>query len=168
MSTRRKSKGSVRAVIALFTAAAVALGGTGLWLFNGKKSAPKLDADAPRYTVRRGDLQITLKQTGTFAAAEAKKIRAEIRGSAKIVWLVEEGTIVKEGAILVELDKTDVVEELDRRKEQLEKAEANLAAAEANEVISRLECQSNIRKAQMSVEMTVLEIKKFKEGVLPK
>jgi len=168
MNARGRRTGSMRVAMAVGVAIMAAAGGTGFWLLNGETREEQSFAEAERRTVRRGDLQITLKRRGTFEAAEAKKVRANIRGSARIVWLVDEGTTVKKGDILVELDKTDVLKEIEQLESQEEKAKANLVAAEADEVITELDCASQILKAQMNVEMATLNIRKFKNGIQPK
>ncbi len=168
MNARRKCSGSMRLAMALGTATMLAAGGAGFWLLNGDTPEEQSFAEAERRTVHRGDLQILLKRRATFEAEEAKKVRANIRGSARIVWLVDEGTTAKEGDILVELDKTDVLKEIEQLESQEEKASANLVAAEADEVITNLDCASKTLKAEMDVEMARLEIQKFKSGVQPK
>jgi multidrug efflux pump subunit AcrA (membrane-fusion protein) len=167
MSATHRRTGSAK-IPAIFAAvAALGLGGTGLWLFNGGNEAAEVE-DLPRYEVRRGKLRITLKQIGTFEAEEAVKVRAEIRGRARIIWLVDEGARVKKGDILVELDKTDVETEIESLTAQVDKARANLVVAQADEEIRRLESESKLDKAQMDLENAIHEMKKFKEGTQPK
>lgn len=168
MNARRKTTGSVRAAMTVVTGLALALGGTGLWFFNGSGSSGDRDADVPLFTVRRGSLPVTLKLKGTFEADKAEDIRADVRGSVKIIWLAEEGSMVKKGGKLVELDPTDIVDEVERLEIQEEQTKTRLSGAEADEVISKLENESNVRKVELDVLMATLEIGKFDEGTGPK
>ncbi len=161
-------KGSVKIAITAITAAVVAVSGAGVWLFNGDEGPEQPGAGAPRFIVRRGNLRITLKKKGPFDAAEAMPVTAQISGSAKIVWLVEAGTAVNKDDVLVELDRTNVENQIEQYKSQVVKAEADLVAAQADQEITRLSSESKIRTAEMDVEMAGLEVKKFLDGVKPK
>lgn len=163
-----QSKGSARLVATLAAALAVATGGAGFWLFSSDTESPGSGTGGPRYVVRRGDLKITLRQSGTFSAEEAEDVRANVRGSGKIEWLIEEGTVAKKGDRLVELDKEAVLKEIEALEAQVEKAQVNLVAAETDEEITRLECESRDLTAALDVALIELEIRKFKEGTKPK
>ena len=168
MSVRDRSQGSAKLAVAAIVAIVFAVGGTGVWFLDNGNPAARPTADAPRYEVRRGDLRIILSVTGTFTAEESVPVIARIRGSARIVWLVDEGTEVKKEQVLVELDKTDVENQIEQLEGQVVTAEANLVAAQADQEITRLESESKILDAQLAVEMAALEIKKFNEGAKPK
>jgi len=168
MRLRRGPRGSVRAAVTVVTAAAFAVGGTGMWLLNGEKPEDRSFAEAERFAVRRGRLEIVLKRTGTFEAEQSVKVRAEVHGSARIVSLVSEGTEVKKDQVLMELDKTDIKKELEGRRDNLERTEANLRTAKADQEITQLDCDSKLSKARMDAELAESEVKKFKSGLVPK
>jgi len=161
----RTTRGSARPVAVAVSALMLAAGGTGFWFFNGRKPAEPGRSDAARVPVRRGTLKIILTRTATFEAEEARRIKAEIHGSARIVSLVEEGAQVKKNDVLMELDKTDIQKEIEQREANMERADANLKAAQLDKVIIELECKSQIEKAQMNVTTTQQEIEKFTSGV---
>ncbi|MFW6159117.1 MAG: HlyD family secretion protein, partial [Planctomycetota bacterium] len=168
-----RSSGSVRPVVVLSVAAAAVLvaGGTGLLYMNGMSSGTGVaEAVAGRATfrARRGALSITLKLRGYFAAAESEEVRCEVGGRPKIVWLVDEGKRVQKGDKILELDKTDTEEHLERLELQEENARSSLRAARANEVITQLDNDIKTLRAELAVEMAELEIKKFNEGARPK
>lgn len=168
VNRQRQSKGAARLVAAIATAVLIAAGGTGIWLLdNGPRSQAGLTS-GPRHVVRRGDLRITLRQSGTFSAEEAEDVRANVRGSGKIEWLIEEGAIAEKGDRLVELDKEAILKEIEALQAQVEKAQVNLLAAETDEEITRLECESRELTAALDVALIELEVQKFKEGTKPK
>ena len=57
--------------------------------------------------VSRGDLPINLTERGTLTTRNATRIRSEVRGRRRIEWMVDEGSQVKEGDLIVELEKTE-------------------------------------------------------------
>ncbi|MFO7899925.1 MAG: HlyD family efflux transporter periplasmic adaptor subunit [Planctomycetota bacterium] len=174
MRSDGRSSGAVRPAVVLSVAVvAVVLvaGGTGLLYFNGMNGAARVAeaiASQATFRARRGDLAITLKLRGYFAAAESEEVRCEVGGRPKIVWLVDEGKRVQEGDKVLELDKSDTEEHLERLELQEENARSSLRAARANEVITRLDNDIKILRAELAVEMAELEIQKFNDGARPK
>ncbi|MFH1732348.1 MAG: hypothetical protein ABIF82_11960 [Planctomycetota bacterium] len=168
MSARAGTRGSAKLALAAGSAVIVAVGGIGAWLFGSDAPSPKQAGTAPTYEVRRGNLRITVKRKGTFEAEQATPVKALIRGSAKVMWLEEKGTTVKKGAVLVELDKTELEDQIEIYTSQVVEAEANLLAAQTDEEITRLDAQSKIDAAKLDYDMAELEIEKFEKGIKPK
>src|SRR5262245_23962206 len=80
-----------------------------IWIFSGGKSTDK----EITYAVKRGDLQISVLEGGSIEALESQEIRSEIKGSTKILKIVEEGYQVteediKNGKVLVELESSEI------------------------------------------------------------
>ncbi len=170
MISPRDDTASARIVVTLFTAVLMLLGSAGVWIFNGSEDSASPTTDEPLYPATRGDLPISLKLKGVFQAAEAEEVRFEAQGRANITWLIEEGARVKKGDKVVELDATNLLREIENLETTVENAKTQLAVAKANEVISRLESQSRIRKAEMDLEMAGLDLKRFqsKDGTREK
>src|SRR5438046_184167 len=65
------------------------------------RSRPATQA-ATYYEVRRGDFLISIVEGGTLEAVNEVSIRNEVEGVARIIFIVPEGTYVKQGDLLVE------------------------------------------------------------------
>jgi len=154
--------------VAAGAAALVAASGFLAWILDGPGSSRTLDNVVATYTVRRDDLTISLKRQGTLEAEKAISVRPQIRGGAKIVWLVENGTKVKKGEVLVRLDTTDLDDQIEMYESQVVKSEADLLAAQTDEEITSLDAESKTAEARLTYEMAKLEIKKFEEGTRAK
>jgi multidrug efflux pump subunit AcrA (membrane-fusion protein) len=150
------------------TAVVLGAGSIGVWFFDTDGDPEAATTDLPTFAVRRGDLPITLKVKGTFQAEEAIQVRCEVGGGPKITWLAAEGTHVKEGDKLVELDPTGVEKHIDNLEQSEERLQSELQAAEADLVIQELDDERQLRKAEMDLEMARLELKKFREIVMRK
>ncbi len=122
------------------------------------------------FHVTRGDLRIVLTENGEIIAKESVKITPKIKLShhATIVWLIDEGSHVKKDDVLAELDKTDLEKQITEMEGQLLKAEADFVAAETNLEVQKMENESNVRKAQLKVDVQQMELDKYKEGEAPK
>ena len=75
-------------------------------------------ADLITHTAKREYLQVTVVERGTLESSENKdvvcKVKAGSRGTyaATIRWVIEDGTMVKKGQLLIELDDSALQEQL--------------------------------------------------------
>ncbi len=67
------------------------------------------------HVVKRGNLLVSVKEQGTLESAENLEIKSKVRGYNAVLWIVESGTIVKEGDELVRLDALFIQEQVDER-----------------------------------------------------
>src|SRR5690349_4475392 len=58
------------------------------------------------YEVKRGDFLISIVEGGTLEAVDEVSVRNEVEGTARIIFIVPEGSYVKTGDLLVELDSS--------------------------------------------------------------
>jgi HlyD family secretion protein len=97
----------------------------GAWR-GGVGGAPELVAP-----VRKGPLTARLTVTGTLKPIQVMTYRSPLVGrDAELVALVAEGTMVKEGDMVARLDTTALTVELERARQDVRQAEADLQLAE--------------------------------------
>lgn len=118
--------------------------------------------------VQRGDLKIALTERGTLKTRNATHIRSEVRGRTKIEWMVDEGTRVKEGDVLVELEKTEVQRRIDQLENELISIETNLNSARTDLAIQLDKNKTNIEKSKLGLEVAQVEKEKLLLGDIPK
>jgi len=116
------------------------------------------------HTVRRGPLRITLSEKGTLRAKNSVKIRSKLRSQAKVLWLVEQGTQVKEGDVLIELDKTGHLKDLDSLTDQVTQLEADVKSAKTDEEIQESDNLNSIQKAELDLDFARQELERYLEG----
>lgn len=124
-------------------------------------------SDAATFAVKRGDLPVRLRAQGTLEARFKVDIRPNIKTSAKILSIVDEGTVVKAGDVLVELDKAEVEKEIERLVDSVIQLETELKNARTEEDIQRRNNLSEIEKARLALEFAKLELKRYEEGDHP-
>lgn len=112
--------------------------------------------------VRRGPLHPVLLLTGELRAVSGAKIvvPASPQRDPVVRWMVEEGTRVEEGDRMVELDTSQIANQLDDREIQLEEAinefdskEAELAGEIAQKEFEVEQARINVRKAEIDAEV---------------
>ena len=129
-------------------------------------------------TVHRGELVATLTTTGTLKPVRAITYRSPVNGrDAEIVELAPEGARVKTGDLLVKLDTTDLMRELERglqdiRQQTLDVQVADGEWTEAQEDVKAVdqgegaltveEAKSNLNRSEKKVERLREEFAKLK------
>ncbi len=114
--------------------------------------------------VQRGTLRISVIERGNLKAADAVVLKSEIEGNTTILYLIPEGTVVKEGDLVCELDAT---QQIDRRVAQeitLRNADAAFVKAKQNYEIQKSQNDSDIKRAEQQLAFAELDLNKFREG----
>jgi HlyD family secretion protein len=130
-------------------------------------------------TVTRGKLVARLTETGVLKPAQSIVYRSPLSGrETEVVFLAPEGTLVREGDLLVRLEASELERELERAIRDLREARVNLQLAEVEVeegkgriesledgegALSVEETQSQLRLAEKRVERLRTE----HEGLLP-
>lgn len=114
--------------------------------------------------VRRGPLRIAVIGSGSLHPAETVKLVSAVEGRTTILALVAEGTAVKKGDIVCELDATAMVERRIEQSIRLGNAEAALVKARQNHQIQESQNRSDILKARRSIEFAEQDLQMFLEG----
>jgi HlyD family secretion protein len=120
------------------------------------------------FPVKRGPLTIDVLQSGTIKAKEQIIIKNELEGRTSIIYLVEEGTRVKAGDLLVELDASSLLDSKIDQEIKVQNAEASFISAKENLAVVRNQAESDIDVAQLTLEFAREDLKQYKEGEYPK
>ncbi len=110
------------------------------------------------------DFSVVLKEKGELRAAKSTDVICEVEGRSTIISLIPEGSIVREGELLVELASNEIENRI--RTEELKEANAISAfeAARSELDIQRDQNASDIRKAELQIELKNLELEKYRLG----
>jgi HlyD family secretion protein len=119
------------------------------------------------FTVRRDDLTITVVEEGSLKAKNSIKLSSQFESEGVISWLIDEGTEVKEGDILVEFEKTDVQNEIDELVNSMIQYETELEAAQAELKIQVRDNTASVEKAELNLEMAKKNLERYEKGDAP-
>ncbi len=160
-----REKGTTRLGTIVVVVLLVAAGATTIFFGMGRD---KLSIETgSTYKVTRGDLRISVVESGNLKAKKSVEIECDVEGRATIVYLIPEGTFVKEGELLVELDSSDLEERLTTQEISYESAKASLVQAEENLKIQDSQNTSDILAGELAVRFAQNELDKFlKDGSL--
>jgi HlyD family secretion protein len=133
---------------------ALAGGSVTLTLFSSGH-ASRLRDKLPHTRVRRADLNATVYAGGQVESAKQTLIECELEnvqfrsqghelnvgGSAVVLWLIPDGSVVKEGDLLCRLDSSDYEEIVDDQQIKVEEARANKTRAELTLQVAKMAVQ---------------------------
>lgn len=134
----------------------------------------KVRTDLVLHTVRYETLKRTLLERGTLESANNSDVFCRVKArnqsntiSTTIKWLIDDGSQVKKGDLLVELDDSGLQEQFKAEKISLDKAEADKIQAEEGYKIQVAQNESNIKAAEIALELAQIDLKKYLEGDFP-
>ncbi|NOT30990.1 MAG: hypothetical protein HOP15_11130 [Planctomycetes bacterium] len=114
--------------------------------------------------VRRGPLRITVTASGNLAAADTVRLTSGVEGRTTILSLAPEGTQVRAGEVVCELDATTLVERRIQQTITAGNAEAALVKASQARAIQESQNLSDIEKAARTREFAGQDLAMFLEG----
>jgi len=151
----------------ILIAVVIVLIGIGLVRFTLFKADEGSSSNLATFTVKRGPLSISVTETGSIEAREKIVLKSEVRGKTSIISLVDEGTRVKKGDLLVELDSSKLVDERIDHQIRVQNAEAAFVGARENLAVAKNQAQSDVDKAKLAYDFAMQDMKKYLEGEYP-
>ncbi len=152
-------------VIFISISSVTALGGFGfLRLIASNPGSP--DSDPGLFEVKRGDLTISVTESGDIKAVKSEIIKSKVENRTTIVNIVPEGTYitpedVNNGKVLVELDASNMTEQLPQREIELAAAEASYAEAKEGYDIQVKQNERDVTAAELKVKFALMDLKKY-------
>lgn len=119
---------------------------------------------ATYYEVKRGDFLISIVEGGTIEAVNEVIVRSEVEGTARIIYIVPEGSYVRRGQLLVELDSSSSLDSVNQQQISVERAQFALIQAEQQLEIQKSSVDSELSAARLKVEFAQTDLKKYLEG----
>lgn len=120
------------------------------------------------YTVQRGALSINLTETGTIKSRDQFVVKSEVEGRTSIIYVIDEGIVVEEGELLVELDSSGLEDRLVDQQIQVENTEADFVSAKENLEVVKIQMQANIATAELNNQFAIEDKVKYLDGEWPK
>ncbi|MDQ7013103.1 MAG: efflux RND transporter periplasmic adaptor subunit [Planctomycetota bacterium] len=118
--------------------------------------------------VETGSFSITTTAMGELEARNQIELRSELDTRADIVEIVAEGIVVKKGDVLIKLNTEQLQEQINQQTLEVERAFADVTAAENSLKIQLSENDSRDRAGQLKVELAELALAQWREGEVVK
>ena len=147
-------------LVALVIIALIGAGIVWLTVFRSDKASGQ---DVPTFTVKRGPLTISVVESGTIKPRDQQIIKNEVEGRTSIITLVREGTRVKKGNLLVELDASTLQDNKINQEISVQNTEAAYINAQENLAIVSSQAASDVNQAELNLEFARQDLQKYEE-----
>jgi len=129
---------------------------------------PETSASGIGETARasRDRLVVTISESGEVEAKDSVDIKCEVEEGSTVIWLIEEGTLVKAGDKLAQLDSANLEEEHTARRMAFDNAKATYEQAKQQYDITKSSNESLLSDAALKVRFALLDLKKYLGMVL--
>ena len=121
-------------------------------------------AGIPTFTVIRGPLLISVTEAGTIKSRQQEVIKCEVEGGSTILFLIPEGTRVKAGDLLIELDGSKLEDQQVSQEIIVKNAEAASIGAEEAFEVAKSQALSDIAQAQLDARFAIEDVEKYRKG----
>lgn len=133
-------------------------------LFLGLRSPKNDGATTAYHEVKRGDFTVSVVEGGNLAAVSEVSIRNDVEGTARIISIVSEGSYVKKGDLLVELDSAQAQDQVNQQQIGYEKAVFAVEQARAQLEIQRSATNSEYLTALLKLKFAEIDRDKYDQG----
>ncbi|WP_397571358.1 efflux RND transporter periplasmic adaptor subunit [Schlesneria sp. T3-172] len=117
-------------------------------------------------TAKRGTFQITVVEKGTLDSMKNAILSSKVEGQTTIISIVPEGTNVKAGDLVCELDSSVLADKETQQEIAVEKAKAAFEQGKEDLRIQEAQNESDIEAANLKLKLAQIDLKKFIEGDL--
>ena len=117
------------------------------------------DDEIPTVTVAVGDFEHVLSIPGELKAVHSSTISApDLSGSLKVTSIIEEGTRVSEGDVLVEFDTSELTKDLENALSKLEVAQTKIAQKKAQFEVRLSDLHNAVTRSELSLERAEMRL----------
>lgn len=161
MGTSRRSKRTIL-VVAVLTV--VLLGAAALKYSSADKGGSEENYSA--FTVQRGDLVMSVAESGTIKARNSVEIKSEVEGQTTIVSIVPEGSVITQedvdnGLVVLELDSSSLTDRVNQQEIDFNSAEADFTEARESLDIQINQNDSDIQQGIMAVKFGLMDLQRY-------
>jgi len=115
------------------------------------------------FVAQKGPLTISVLESGAIKAREQEVIRNEVEGRTTIISIVPEGSRVRKGDLLVELDASTLTDTQIDQEIKVQNAEAAYINAVEALAIAENQAKSDIELADLTLKFAKQDLKKYEE-----
>lgn len=145
----------------------IAIGAGGMFLLGSSDDGNSAAKNLSTFAVKRGPLTISVMESGTIKARDQEILKSEVEGRVSILYIIDEGTRVKKGELLVELDGSTLVDRKIDQEIRVQNTEATFIRARENLAVAKNRSKSDVDKAKLKFEFAKQDLEKYIKGEYP-
>ena len=136
----------------------------GIWALLGSDRERANAESSDLYIVSRGDFDILIPASGELVAENQIEIKNKIESRSTIAEIVDEGSFVEKGQVVVKFNDEDISNRVRDSEEAVISAQNRLDSAQAELAIKKKTQESELEKAQLKIELADLTLKEWQDG----
>ncbi|MBK7403040.1 MAG: efflux RND transporter periplasmic adaptor subunit [Phycisphaerales bacterium] len=165
----RRRRGFIRIAVAGAAVLLIAAGGIYAVTRGGGSSASmRAVSNLDMGRVSKGSFEITTTAMGELEARNQIELRSQLDAAAGILEIVSEGSVVKKGDLLVRLNAETLQDQIDQQEIEVERAQADVTAAQNALEIQKSQNESGIRAGELKIQLAELALNQWREGEVVK
>ena len=165
---QRQPRSRQRALVVLGAFILLVLGATAFSVWRGTAASQHSLVGIPLTEVQRGPLAIKAVESGTIRPRRQIVLKNETEDPAAILFIVPEGKRVTKGELLVELDVTQLENDVVERRIRVQNDEADLIHAEENLKVVENQSEADLEQARLDYQFAQQDLQKYLEGEYPR
>jgi RND family efflux transporter MFP subunit len=114
-----------------------------------------LNAGMLVHTVALGDLDVIVTEDGTLESSNNKEIKCRVKGGSTVLKVIETGTIVEPGDVLVELDTSSIEDEITLQEIAYETALANKIISDSEVAVAKISITEYLESLYLESRNTI-------------
>lgn len=165
---KRRAVATAKVLIGLILVCGLAGGLYAALSPRGHGPANHMDATADRASVKRVAFEVATIANGELEAKNKEEYRNPLDQQSTITQIVPEGTRVKSGDLLVQLNVEEIQLKVDEEELKVESARAEQIAAEKAVQIQENENASKLRQSDLKLALAQLALNQWRDGDVQK
>jgi HlyD family secretion protein len=157
----KKSNNSKKKI--LFGCTLLLVIGTFLALRNRK---PK-ELEVPVVKVQEGPLSISVTTAGSIQSRDKAVIANELEGASTIIWVIDEGSPVKNGDLLIEFNASDLIEKRNEQEIVVGNTESAVTVTKEKLEIVKGDCDASQLDGEVELALAKMDREKYERGDYP-
>lgn len=132
-----------------------------------EKRAASNAATGLSFVVAQGPIVVSVTESGTIKAAQQEILRSEVEGRSTLIHLIPEGTLVKKGDLLVEVDASGLQDEKLEDTIAVQNAEAAFIRAREDLEVAKNQAKADVAQATLDYDFAKEDLVKYERGEYP-
>ncbi|MCA9061012.1 MAG: efflux RND transporter periplasmic adaptor subunit, partial [Planctomycetaceae bacterium] len=142
----------------------IALAAVGLWYAFGSPLSSE-QTESLTWTAEKSNLRITVTERGTLKSQKTVNGICEVEGyENKIIFIVEEGSTVQKGDVVVRIDSSQIDQRISEAKLKVTQAQGSVETKKQELEVQRNTNESDIAAAELELKLAELDLEKYEKG----
>jgi HlyD family secretion protein len=133
----------------------------------GLRGRAKGEDTEPVFAVQEGPLTISVTSGGSIQSRDKVVIASELEGNNTVIWVIDEGTNVQTGDLLLEFDASELIDKRNEQEIVVANADASLVGAREKLGVTEGDCEAATLDREVDLMLAKMAQEKYLEGDYP-